>query len=73
MLILFHYFKTTKPTNAMLHWKAVYIILAIVFGVIGFIGIGDGGLQPAKYISGIFVLLLIVFWATDLVGKKKRD
>ena len=23
----------------MLHWKAIYIILAIVFGVVGFIGI----------------------------------
>ncbi len=56
----------------MLHWKAIYIILAIVFGVIGFIGIGDGGLQPAKYISGIFVILLIVFWTADFVGRKRR-
>lgn len=57
----------------MLHWKAIYIILAIVFGVIGFIGIGDGGgLEPAKYISGIFVILLLVFWTIDFVGKKRE-
>lgn len=55
----------------MLHWKATYIILTIVFGVIGFIGIGDGGLEPAKYISGIFLLLLIVLWGSDLAGKRK--
>ena len=55
----------------MLHWKATYIILAIVFGVIGFIGIGEGGLEPAKYICGIFVLLLIVFWSIDFVGRKR--
>ncbi len=54
----------------MLHWKATYIILAIVFGVIGFIGIGDGGLQPAKYISGMFIFLFLVAWTTDLVGRK---
>tara|TARA_B100002051_G_C16525516_1_gene529953 strand:+ start:219 stop:389 length:171 start_codon:yes stop_codon:yes gene_type:complete len=55
----------------MLHWKATYIILAIVFGVVGFIGIGDGGLEPAKYISGIFLLLLLAFWATDFLGRRK--
>ncbi len=55
----------------MLHWKATYIIFAIVFGVIGFIGIGEGGLEPAKYISGIFVILLIVFWSVDFVGRKR--
>ncbi|HNP66716.1 MAG TPA: hypothetical protein PKH16_02325 [Aequorivita sp.] len=55
----------------MLHWKAIYIILAIVFAVVGFIGIGDGGLEPAKYISGIFLFLLLAFWATDFVGRRK--
>jgi len=55
----------------MLHWKAIYIILAIVFGVIGFIGIGEGGIEPAKYIAGIFLLLLLVFWAADFVGRRK--
>jgi uncharacterized membrane protein YtjA (UPF0391 family) len=55
----------------MLHWKATYIILAIVFGVIGFIGIGDGGLQPAKYICGIFVIVLFTFWATDILCRKR--
>ncbi len=57
----------------MHHWKATYIILAIVFGVIGFIGIGDGGLEPAKYISGIFVILLLIFWATDFFMGRKRS
>ncbi|WP_157881721.1 hypothetical protein [Aequorivita aquimaris] len=55
----------------MLHWKAIYIILTIVFAVVGFIGIGDGGLEPAKYISGIFLLLLLAFWATDFLGRRK--
>ncbi|MEM0518744.1 MULTISPECIES: DUF1328 domain-containing protein [Aequorivita] len=55
----------------MLHWKAIYIILAIVFAVIGFIGIGEGGLQPAKYISGMFLILLITLWATEYVGRKR--
>lgn len=56
----------------MLHWKAVYIVLFIVFAVIGFIGIGDGELQPAKYISGIFLLLLLVSWTIDIVQRKKN-
>ncbi|MGB3342450.1 MAG: hypothetical protein WBA61_00925 [Aequorivita sp.] len=56
----------------MLHWKAIYIILAIVFAVLGFIGIGDGGLQPAKYISGIFLLLLLVSWTIDIVQRKRN-
>ncbi len=55
----------------MLHWKAIYIILSIVFGVVGFIGIGDGGLEPAKYISGIFLVLVLVFWGVDFVEKKR--
>lgn len=47
----------------MLHWKATYLILMIVFGVIGFIGIDEnGGLEPAKYIAGGFLILLIVFY-----------
>jgi uncharacterized membrane protein YtjA (UPF0391 family) len=57
----------------MLHWKAIYIILAIVFGVIGFIGIGDGELQPAKYISGIFVILIVTLLATDIFMGRKRE
>lgn len=57
----------------MLHWKATYIILAIVFGVIGFIGIGEGGLEPAKYISGMFVFLLLVAWTTDLMERKEKN
>lgn len=56
----------------MLHWKAIYIILAIVFAVIGFIGIGDGGIQPAKYIAGIFLLLLLVIWGLDYLNWKKH-
>ena len=56
----------------MLHWKATFIILAIVFGVIGFIGIGDGGLQPAKIICGLFVVLLITFWVADYIYRKRR-
>lgn len=56
----------------MLHWKATYIILAVVFGVLGFIELGDGGLQPAKYICGIFVILIITFWATEIVNKKRN-
>ena len=55
----------------MLHWKAIYIILAVVFAVVGFIGIGEGGLQPAKYISGMFVLLLLISWTVDLVGRRR--
>ncbi|MCG2418954.1 DUF1328 domain-containing protein [Aequorivita sp. F47161] len=56
----------------MLHWKATYIILAIVFGVIGFIGIGEeGGLEPAKYICGIFIILLVTTWATEFSGRKR--
>gem|GEM_PF-2204929 len=57
--------------EVMLHWKAIYIILAVVFGVVGFIGIGEGGLQPAKYISGMFVLLLLISWTVDLVGRRR--
>tara|TARA_R110002050_G_scaffold103981_1_gene213103 strand:+ start:22 stop:192 length:171 start_codon:yes stop_codon:yes gene_type:complete len=55
----------------MLHWKATYIILAIVFGVIGFIGIGNGGLEPAKYIAAIFLLLFLLFIGMDYIGRKK--
>ncbi len=55
----------------MLHWKATYIIMAIVFGVIGFIGIGEEGLQPAKYIAGMFVLLLLVSWSTDFIDRRR--
>ncbi len=54
----------------MLHWKAIYFILALVFGVIGFIGIGDGGLEPAKYISFSFFFLLIVFYAVERRSNK---
>lgn len=56
----------------MLHWKATYIIMTIVFAVVGFIGIGDGGISPAKYISGMFLLLLLISWSLDLAEKKSR-
>jgi len=56
----------------MLHWKATYIVLAIVFGVIGFIGIGEEKIEPAKYISGMFVVLLLVLWTMDLLIKKRK-
>lgn len=57
----------------MLHWKAIFIILAIVFAVIGFIGIGEGGIEPAKYISGMFVVLVMTFWVTDFVCRKRKN
>jgi len=58
----------------MLHWKATYIILAIVFGVVGFIGIDErGGIEPARYICGIFVLLLLTFWAIDFYKSRSKS
>jgi len=55
----------------MLHWKATYIIMAVVFAVIGFVGLGDGGLEPAKYIAGMFLLLLLFSWSLDYIKKRR--
>lgn len=72
MLIIFLKLLSLKFFNTliMLHWKAIYFILALVFGVIGFIGIGDGGLEPAKYISFSFCFLLIVLYALERKSEK---
>ena len=57
----------------MLHWKAIYFILALVFGVVGFIGIGEGGLEPAKYISLCFLFLVGIFFLVEKKGKKRME
>lgn len=60
------------PFFIMLHWKAIFIILSIVFGVIGFIGIGDGPIEPAQFVFAIFLVLLMSLWVFDFVGKKRK-
>jgi len=49
----------------MLKWSAVFLIIAIIAGILGFTGIASGAATIAKFLFGIFLVLFVV---TLLIG-----
>lgn len=51
----------------MLRWSVTFFILAIIAGIFGFGGIAAGLVSIAKF---LFVLFLVLFVASLLLGKR---
>lgn len=52
----------------MLTWIIVFLVLALIFGVLGFGGIAKGFAKIAKIIFYIFLIVLAVTLIMHLVG-----
>ena len=53
----------------MLHYAVVFLIIALVAGLLGFTGIAAGAVQIAKILFFVFLLL---FLASLIVGLMRR-
>lgn len=58
----------------MLKWSAIFLIIAIIAGLLGFTGIESGAASIAKT---LFVIFLVIFIITGFLGltiyKKIKD
>ena len=53
----------------MLHYAAVFFVIALVAGLLGFTGIAAGAVEIAKILFFVFVVL---FLASAIVGLLRR-
>jgi uncharacterized membrane protein YtjA (UPF0391 family) len=58
----------------MLYWAAVFLIIAIVAGLLGFGGLEAGATTIAMWLFWIFVIFFVVSFLMGLVrrGRKRR-
>jgi len=53
----------------MLHYAAVFLVIALVAALLGFTGIAAGAVEIAKI---LFVVFLLLFVASLIVGLRRR-
>jgi uncharacterized membrane protein YtjA (UPF0391 family) len=55
--------------RAMLHWAAVFLIIAIIAGILGFWGIAGAAAEIAKV---LFFIFLVIFLISLIFGWRGR-
>lgn len=53
----------------MLHYAAVFFVIALIAALFGFTGIAAGAVEIAKILFFIFVLLFVVSLVVGVIGK----
>lgn len=54
----------------MLHYAAVFFVIALIAALLGFTGIAAGAVEIAKTLFFIFVLLFLVSLVVGLIRRK---
>ncbi len=52
----------------MLRWSVIFLVIAIVAGILGFGGVASGA---ASFAQVLFVLALVVFLLSLIMGRRK--
>lgn len=54
----------------MLHYAAVFLVIALVAGLLGFTGIAAGAVEIAKILFFVFLLLFIASLIAGVIRRK---
>jgi len=54
----------------MLHYAAVFFVIALVAALLGFTGIAAGAVEIAKILFFVFILLFLVSLVVGLIRRK---
>jgi len=54
----------------MLYYAAVFLVIALIGGVLGFTGIAAGAVEIAKILFFIFIVLFVISLVMGLVRRK---
>jgi len=56
----------------MLYYAAVFFVIALVAGVLGFSGIAAGVVEISKILFSVFLVLFLLTLAVGLIPRKRR-
>mgnify|MGYP003950242309 CR=1 FL=1 len=56
--------------SKMLYYAAVFLVIALIGGVLGFTGIAAGAVEIAKILFFIFIVLFVISLVMGLVRRK---
>jgi uncharacterized membrane protein YtjA (UPF0391 family) len=60
---------TARENDAMLYWAAVFFVIALVAGLLGFTGISVATAEIAKLLFFIFLVLFVVSLIASIVTR----
>jgi uncharacterized membrane protein YtjA (UPF0391 family) len=55
----------------MLYWAAVFLVIGLVAGILGFTTIAGASIAIAKFLAGIFLVLFVVFLLLGLTAANR--
>jgi uncharacterized membrane protein YtjA (UPF0391 family) len=55
----------------MLYWAAVFLVIGLVAGILGFTTIAGASIALAKLLAGIFLVLFLVFLVMGLTAARR--
>jgi uncharacterized membrane protein YtjA (UPF0391 family) len=61
----------TEKENAMLHYAAVFFIIALIAAVFGFGGIAAGAVEISKLLFFVFIILAIGTFVVNLLSGRR--
>jgi uncharacterized membrane protein YtjA (UPF0391 family) len=53
----------------MLYWTAIFLVIAVVSGLLGFVGLSSGAASIARVLAVIFVVAFAVSLLTPLLSR----
>ena len=65
--VAIHYWALQKRSTTMLHYTIVFLVIALIAGVLGFGGIAGSAMGIAKILFFIFLILFVI---SLLIGKR---
>jgi uncharacterized membrane protein YtjA (UPF0391 family) len=61
--------QVSRKNDAMLYWAAVFFIISLIAGLVGFTGISVAAAEIAKLVFFIFLVLFIVSLVASMVTR----
>lgn len=49
-----------KPPTTMLHWTLVFLVIALIAGILGFTGLAGSAVGIAQILFGVFLVLWLI-------------
>jgi len=61
-----------KSGKDMLYYAAIFFVIALIAGVLGFSGIAAGVVEISKILFSVFLVLFLLTLAVGLIPRKRR-
>ena len=55
----------------MLYWAAVFLVIGLVAGLLGFTSIAGASIAVAKMLTGVFLVLFVVFLVLGVTAARR--